>query len=243
MISKNDSKFIKSLKLKKYRSREGLFLVEGKKNVLELLGSNLEVQRLFGTDQLESVLEQRNWTGRFQKTSPKELEKVGSFQTNEFGLAIVKIPTEVPQGLKDGVIVALDGVADPGNLGTIIRAMDWFGYNQLVCSTDCADCYNPKTIAATMGSFCRIQAYYTDLPQFVEERASMRCYAMVLDGQSIYEAKLDDGIYLLGSESHGIRTGVTPISATQLTIPRFGQAESLNVAMASTLLLSTIRSS
>ncbi|MEL7005660.1 MAG: RNA methyltransferase [Bacteroidota bacterium] len=241
MISKNNSKFIKSLKLKKFRAREKCFLVEGEKNIVELFNSPFKVRQVIGTlSLLEKLMDQGISFEAFEVTSPSVLADLGTFKTNDSGIAVAEF-AEVKEMRFQGVLIALDGVSDPGNLGTIIRTMDWFGFTNLICSEDCADFYNPKTIAATMGSFCRVIPDYQNLENLLSS-TDLSTYGLVLDGSPLGSHRLGEGIYVMGSESHGIRDALKPFIQNSLTIEKYGQAESLNVAMASGILLHTLKS-
>ena len=240
MISKAESKFIKSLKLKKFRTKERKFIVEGRKNILELLDSKLRVARLFGTRRFEDYLRQENKSVDFEPIAPKELESLGSYVTNDFALAVVHIPESSADLEEEGPIILLDGINDPGNLGTIARTMDWFGFRNLICSSDCAEFYNPKTITSSMGSFGRINPYYTDLVEYVSGFPNHNKYGLVLGGELMGRRMIKNGIYILGSESHGIRPELRAQLSHQITIKGKGDAESLNVAIAAGILFHKI---
>ena len=140
-----------------------------------------------------------------------------------------------------GLILALDGVSDPGNLGTIIRVADWYGIKHIVTSTDSADAYNPKTISATMGSFVRVSVSQVELPEYLQT-LNMPIYGAFLDGQSVHTTDLSaKGVLLMGSESHGIREQCAKLVSDKITIPAFGEAESLNVAMATGIILDNFK--
>ncbi len=241
MISKNEIKFIKSLKLKKYRVREKLFCVEGRKNIQELINSPLMVRKVFGLEQFITTLAPE-FHGETAVVTSKELQDISSLTNTDSGLALVEIPAILDYEYSGGHVLALDGVRDPGNLGTIVRTLDWFGFDEVLCSQDCADFYNPKTIAATMGSFGRVHPHYLDLVSFFQ-KTNAKIWGLTLNGTDLSSSQLEEGIYVLGSESHGIRAELEPLLTDRLTIARFGEAESLNVAMASGILLHAIRHS
>ncbi len=239
MVAKAELKLIKSLKSKKYRTREGKFTVEGLKNVKELLNSNFEVEMVVCSE------EYSNHFTNFPHfvISKSQLNSISSFVNNETCLAVAKLRSfdEVNINYSDHLIV-LDGVRDPGNLGTIIRSLDWFGFDQVICSPDCADFYNPKTITASMGSFARITPYYTSLEAFVSNYHG-RSYSLTLDGDPIEQSQLGKpSLFVLGSESHGISDKLLSLIPDQLTISRYGKAESMNVAMVSSILMYHLRS-
>ena len=240
MISKNQLKLLRALGQKKQRKAQGLFLVQGEKNVLELANSNLKTKHIFATaDFLASYQDELN---RFEcvQATEDELTKVSTLVSNNAAIAVVEIPdTKVPKA--EGIIIGLDGVSDPGNLGTIIRVADWYGIKHIVASRDCADPYNPKTISATMGSFGRVTVTQLDLPEYLEQ-SEVPIYGAFLQGASVHKTSFSgQGILLMGSESHGIREAAAQFVTDKITIPLFGGAESLNVAMATGIILDNMR--
>ena len=240
MLSKNQQKLIRALGQKKQRKLQGKFLVQGEKNVLELLDSNMECEQLFVTNAFFETNQKQLQEFKITVTDEDSLSKVSTLSSNNAAIAVVKTPA---QGAVDtnGLIIALDGVSDPGNLGTIIRLADWYGIKTIVCSEDCADVYNPKTISATMGSFTRINVVTTDLVEYLE-KTTKPVYGAFLDGKSVHKTELNqEAVLLMGSESHGIRSNVEPLVTDKITIPSFGQAESLNVAMATGIILDNIK--
>lgn len=240
MISKNQLKLLRALGQKKQRKAHGLFLVEGEKNVLELVESELVVKQIFATH--EFLSEQAHTLSQYEciEASLDELTKASSLVSNNAAVAVVEIPqVNVPKA--QGLMIALDGVSDPGNLGTIIRIADWYGIKQIVASIDCADPYNPKTIRATMGSFGRVQVSLLDLPSYLEN-ADIPVYGAFLEGESVHKTLFSpEGILLMGSESHGVRPAAEQFVTDKITIPAFGGAESLNVAMATGIILDNLR--
>ena len=246
MLSKNTLKFIKSLQQKKFRKQEQLFFVEGAKNVTELLLSDYEVSQVLFTPQFgnenEGLL--KSLEAKAYEVSQSTLESVGSFQTNSAALAVAKIKPNSPIGLtSEEWAIALDDVKDPGNLGTIIRIADWYGIQKLFLSEESAEFYNPKVLHASMGSFTRTKVFYTDLKSHFE-KSGHRIYGAYLEGESIYETKFEKGgIILMGNESNGISEELEPMVSHKITIPRFGQAESLNVAVATAIFCDNIKRS
>ncbi|MGR5165640.1 RNA methyltransferase [Vibrio astriarenae] len=240
MISKNQLKMLRALGQKKQRKAHGLFLVEGEKNVLELLDTPLVVKQVFAT--VEFLQQHQGELAPYEciEASLDELTKASSLVSNNAAVAIVEIPqTATPKA--EGLMIALDGVSDPGNLGTIIRIADWYGIKHIVASRDCADPYNPKTIRATMGSFGRVTVSLTDLPDYLQ-RADIPVYGAFLEGQSVHSTEFSSqGILLMGSESHGVRAEAEQYVTDKITIPAFGGAESLNVAMATGIILDNLR--
>ncbi|MGC9402125.1 RNA methyltransferase [Vibrio genomosp. F10 str. 9ZC157] len=240
MISKNQLKLVRALSQKKQRKALGLFLVQGEKNVLELINSSLTTQHIFATAEFLAAHTHQLEGFDCVEASLDELTKASTLKSNNAAIAVVETPkAEIP--LAKGMMIALDGVSDPGNLGTIIRVADWYGIKHIVASIDCADPYNPKTISATMGSFARVQVTLVDLPAYLEG-ANLPVYGAFLEGESIHETVFKpEGILLMGSESHGIRSEAAPLVTDKITIPSFGEAESLNVAMASGIILDNWR--
>ncbi|WP_298221264.1 RNA methyltransferase [Flavobacterium sp.] len=239
MVSKNQIKVITSLQQKKYRSQHKMFIAEGVKVIQELLQSDFELQHLYVTESLfESV-------ASHQKTliSTNELQKISALSTANNCLAIFMIPEPKPM-VEKGLIVALDDVRDPGNLGTILRMCDWYGVEQLVCSKETVDIYNPKVIQATMGSIARVQVHYVDLHELLS-KTTLPVYGTFMDGDNIYKEKLPEAaIVVLGNEANGISADIEKLTKNRITIPRFGkfkQTESLNVASAAAIVLSEFR--
>ena len=244
MLSKKEQKYIQSLKVKKYRAREKRFLVEGAKNVLELLSSDFIVEFLLSTEVFSEQLSQEGSNLRIELVSEKLLSQLGSFKTNETCLALVnqKENSKFNLELTDHLFV-LDGVGDPGNLGTIIRTLDWFGFKDLVCSEDCAEFYHPKTIASSMGSFTRMAVYYEELNSLL---TSMNESILGADGNgsNIYSSEIKSpSIIIMGSESHGIRPEILEILTQKIAIPKVGAAESLNVGVATGIIAGYLRNS
>ncbi len=238
MISKKQSKFIKSLKIKKYRSREMCFFVEGRKNTLEGLQNGFSLKYLLATSEFlkDNENELLNIESKVIESTPAELKELGTFSTNNDCLTVFQIPASIDVVSFSDHIVVLDGVSDPGNLGTIIRTLDWFGISQLVCSMDTADFYNPKVVNATMGSYTRVKAYYRELSGFLRE-APIPAYGADLNGENLSEFNVQQPIILvMGSESHGISEQIAAQLHGKVTIPRIGEAESLNVAIATGIL-------
>ncbi|WP_112479686.1 RNA methyltransferase [Vibrio variabilis] len=240
MISKNQLKLLRALGQKKQRKAHGLFLVEGEKNVLELVATSLKVKQVFATAEFLDKHASELRAYECIEATLDELTKASSLVSNNAAVAVVEIPqTKTPE--PKGMMIALDGVSDPGNLGTIIRIADWYGIKHIVASTDCADPYNPKTIRATMGSFGRVQVTLLDLPRYLNE-AKIPVYGAFLEGESVHTTSFSEqGILLMGSESHGVRAEAEQYVTDKITIPAFGGAESLNVAMATGIIMDNYR--
>lgn len=238
MLTKNQSKRILSLKQKKQRLKQGLFIVEGPKVVQEFIDSNYELVEIFSINNNYAHFE-----GKLTIIDEKELKKISSLVTPNTVLAVFKIPTPIEVNA-NGLILALDELNNPGNLGTIIRLCDWFGIKDLVCSTTTVDCYNSKTVQAAMGSHTRVNIIYLDLELFLDAQS----YTMgtFMDAKaSIYEMVLpSSGVVVLGNEANGISDAIASKLNTRLAIPRFGllkQTESLNVANAAAIVLSEFK--
>jgi len=239
MLSKNQIKLITSLQQKKYRKQEQLFFAEGVKVVQELLHSNFELQELFTTKQdFLSVSKDK-----LHAISEAELKKISALATPNSCLAVFKIP-KVKEMKESGLILALDDVRDPGNLGTIIRLCDWFGIETLFCSEETVDIYNPKVVQATMGSISRVNVVYGDLENFLV-KTKLTVFGTFMDGKNIYqESLLNDGIIVMGNEANGISEAVEKLVTDRIAIPRFGDlqiTESLNVATATAIILSEFK--
>ena len=239
MLSKFQIKLITSLKQKKYRIQHRLFIAEGIKVVNELLYSNSKLEKLFCTKDIYASFEKFDP----QIISEKELSKISGLTTPNKLLGLFKIP-EASKFNEEGLILVLDNINDPGNLGTIIRLCDWFGVSHLICSNKTVDCYNPKVVQATMGSLARIPVSYIELSGFLEQ-TELPIYGAVMDGTSVYSANLEqNAILVMGNESHGISEKNLSLLDDKITIPRYCKSvvtESLNVASATAILLNEFR--
>lgn len=239
MLSKNTVKFIKSLHQKKYRNETQQFFVEGEKSVLEVLDSDYSVDLILYTESFEERHAKALASVKCDKylVTKSQLEQVGQYQSNDAALAVVNMKLNTPFVPEKGeLILALDEVRDPGNLGTIIRIADWYGIRKLVFSPQTAEFYNPKVIQSTMGSFTRVQFFYEDLEK-VFSKWNLPVYGAFLGGENVHELQIiEPGIILMGNESNGISPEVGKLVSKRVTIPGFGQAESLNVAIATAIL-------
>ena len=238
MVSKNQIKLIKSLDQKKARQQNGLFIVEGIKGISEFLKSDYMLKNLFTT---KSIFEAP--TALTTEISEAELKKISGLKNPNTALAIFEIPKQKVSHEK-GLIVALDAVRDPGNLGTIIRLCDWYGIKDLVCSINTVDCYNAKVVQATMGSLTRVNIQYLDLQEYLDTNKTV-AFGTFLAGENIYTATLpEEGVIILGNEANGISEAIEAKVTRKITIPQFGTTkatESLNVANATAILLSEFR--
>jgi len=244
MVSKALAKYIRSLHQRKYRQRHAAFLVEGAKSVLELLGSGLEVEHLLATPAFAEHLAGQ-WASQVHLASEDELTQLGTLQTNAAALAVVRQPPEVPLPPAlpaTRLVLALDNVADPGNLGTLWRLADWYGLPGVVLSENCADPYNPKAVAASMGAFGRVPVWAgVDLAAWLSSLpASAGIFGADLEGDNVHKLHLlPAGVLVMGSESHGLSPAVAAGLTRRLHIPHGpgGRAESLNVAVSAAILL------
>ena len=236
-LSKNYLKLITSLSQKKYRHKYKLFIVEGIKVVQEFINSSYELEVLFSTESSFSSLDS------FIEVSEQELKKISSLKTPNKVLALFKIPLQKNTN-SSGLIVALDAINDPGNLGTIIRMCDWFGVDQLVCSKETVDCYNTKVVQSSMGSLTRVAISYTDLKEYLTS-VSIPVFIADMDGDNIHKIKPPtSAVLVMGNEANGISNSIKQLVSTKVSIPRYGnsqQTESLNVATATAILLSEFR--
>ncbi|WP_417876458.1 TrmH family RNA methyltransferase [Winogradskyella sediminis] len=238
MISKNQIKLIKSLGQKKARQQQGLFIVEGIKGITEFLKSEYVLKHLYTTKLIFDAPQ-----GLISEISELDLKKISALKNPNTALAIFEIPTVKPSQ-NTGLIVALDDVRDPGNLGTIIRLCDWYGIKDLVCSNNTVDCFNTKVVQATMGSLTRVNVQYVDLESYVEAH-NTDIFGTFLEGENIYTTTLPrQGIIILGNEANGISERIEAKVNRKVTIPQFGtikETESLNVANATAILLSEFK--
>ena len=243
MAGKKELKYIQSLGQKKHRDAEGLFIAEGPKLLAELIQEIPEqIDHVYALTEWTSAQQGKVYPFPVTEITEEELERISQLSTPNQVLAVLRKPEEKPMvRLKGELILLLDAVQDPGNLGTIIRIADWFGVSQVVCSRECADCFSPKVVQSTMGSIARVQLHYVDLPEWLQAQPDVKIYAAALDGQDIREVpKPEEGIIVIGNESKGIRPEVLQMADVKLMIPRIGQAESLNAAVAAGILMSYI---
>jgi RNA methyltransferase, TrmH family len=249
MLNKSKLKLIVSLQRKKNREEEKLFVIEGDKIVREFIGSAMEIETLIADPEFIGSLsgEQLHSAGEVIPVSHEELRKASSLKTPHNAMAVVKMPEtqNTLSVMPEELVVALDFIQDPGNLGTIIRAAVWFGIRNMICSENCVDIYNPKVIQATMGAILNITVSYTDLKLYFARAAekNLPVFGTLLEGESIYTGKLArKGIILLGNESRGISDELLPFITEKLTIPKFTTAsrgiESLNAGMAASIVFS-----
>lgn len=239
MVSKNQVKLITALQQKKYRDKEKLFFAEGIKVVQELLNSNFKLHHLYTTQIIFDTVNKNHTT----LVTEAELKKISALKTPNICLAVFEIPETKPV-LHKGLLIALDDIRDPGNMGTIIRLADWFGVQSIICSDGCVDIYNPKVVQATMGSLTRVNIVYTDLKDYIKT-TSLPVFGTFMDGENIYKQSLpEDAVIVMGNEANGISEKIEKLTTNKIAIPRFGsiqKTESLNVATAAGIVLSEFK--
>ncbi len=240
MISKAKAKLIKSLQVKKYRKQEQSFLVEGRKGVEELLKSDFAVTTVCATK--EFIKSHELGGVEVIEATPSELASVGSVESNDSVLAIARMKDNIrPSIAANEYALVLDDIRDPGNLGTIIRTADWYGIRHIIASEETSDLYNPKVIRSTMGSFSRVSVFYTSLETFLSEAKSM-VYGAFLGGSDVHQLKFaPGGLIVVGNESNGISASLGKFITQKITIPRFGNAESLNASIATGIILDNLK--
>jgi TrmH family RNA methyltransferase len=244
MLSKSQISLLRSLQHKKFRKEYGLFLVEGHKSVIEFVNAAYQVDTIYHTPEIAPKMMNLSRKINFQEISLTDLEKISSLKTPQEVIGLVKIP-KWPQLnynlLKNRFSLVLDGVQDPGNMGTIIRTADWFGITDIICSDDTVDVYNPKVVQATMGSLARVNVHYGDLIDILPE-IKLPLFGAMLDGENIYSTNFgNEGLLAMGNEGNGLRPEIQALINKKVTIPRIGHAESLNVAIATAILCSEIK--
>ena len=247
MLSKTHTKYIQSLQHKKFRDEMGLFLAEGPKVVMDLLNSRKFI--------CKELFAQENWLQEQSKLLSSlrdtvittvedfELQKISSLSTANSVVAVFEKRVqhfEINTTAK--ITLALDTIQDPGNLGTIIRIADWFGIANIICSIGCTDMYNAKVVQSTMGSLGRVNVIYTDLVEWLKENKKIKIYSASLEGKDVKTiGKLDEGILIIGNEANGVSDEVMNLVNKKITIPRIGEAESLNAAVATGIILSHVK--
>lgn len=250
MLSINKIKHVKSLELKKHRINTKCFVVEGEKMVLELINSKLNTIELFATDDFLSnnpqILKKANTV---TTVTTKDLKKISSLKTPNQALAIAEIPSpKIENNSFSSLNIALDSIQDPGNLGTIIRTANWFGVENIFCSKNTVDAYNPKVIQATMGAIFRTNIFYTNLPELINtaKNSGQKIYGTLLDGKNIYDTQLcNNGLIIMGNESKGISEPIQNLIDNKILIPNYpiniNDMESLNVGIANAIVLAEFR--
>lgn len=243
-MTKNDIKTIQSLKQTKCRRQHGVFVVEGTKLINELIDSNFQIHDILITEQwADKNIDFLKKIKGYEFVTQKQMEQMTNFVTAPGILATAAIPSYKisPDDAKGEMVLALDGINDPGNLGTIIRTADWFGIRKIVTSEDCADIWQPKTLQATMGSIFRTMVVEVDLEKFIADAQGVPVYGALMEGENIFNKKMPNaqGIIIIGSESHGIRKNILPFVTESIHIPRAvgSKTESLNAAIAAAIIM------
>ncbi|MEJ7558449.1 MAG: RNA methyltransferase [Pedobacter sp.] len=243
MLSKSQLSFIKSLHQKKYRKESGIFIVEGIKSIVEFTNSPFKIHSIYYLSHYQSLLPVLPANIELFEVNNAELDKISTLQTPQGILALVHIPDGETLSAKDlagSFTLILDGIQDPGNMGTIIRTADWFGFKHIVCSLNTVEVYNPKTAQATMGSLARVKVCYQDLRALLAVNR-LPVFGALLDGKSMYRTEWGkEGLVILGNEGQGITEEVRTYITDPVTIPRVGAAESLNVAISAAIICSDI---
>ncbi len=243
MVSKSQISLIKSLQQKKFRREQRLFVAEGFKSVEEFITSGYQVHKVYYTPAVAAKLHKLSKKTNIEEISAVELNKMSSLTTPQEVLAVIHLP-DWPEITREELLnrftLVLDGVQDPGNLGTIIRTADWFGIKNIICSEDTVDAYNPKVVQATMGSLARVNLHYANLAQLIPQ-LNLPIFGAMLNGENIYSTDFgNEGLIAMGNEGNGLRPDIQALITKSVTIPRSGQAESLNVAIATALFCSEI---
>ncbi|MCY7420883.1 MAG: RNA methyltransferase [Chitinophagaceae bacterium] len=237
MLSKNEVKYIQSLCHKRQRNADEVFVAEGPKLVQELLLAKVDIVQIYGMKHWIEM--QQTPSINVTEITETELEKISQLQTPNQVVLIARqqLPANEPE-IKNQCILALDGIQDPGNLGTILRIADWFGIKQVVCSLDCVDFYNSKVVQSTMGSISRVACWYKNLHKWLAG-IEVPVYGALLNGKNVYNVeKIKEGVLVIGNEAKGIRSDILPFITYPVTIPKNGGAESLNAAIATGIILS-----
>jgi TrmH family RNA methyltransferase len=243
MLSKSQISLLTSLQHKKFRREHGLFMVEGYKSITEFIDSDYHIHTIYHTPDITPKLLKLSQKINFQEISLNDLQKISGLKNPADAIATVNIPQWGGLNyttLKNKFSLVLDGVQDPGNMGTIIRTADWFGITNIICSEDTVDAYNPKVVQATMGSLARVNVTYTNLAGLISA-AKLPVFGTLLNGENIYTTNFGtEGLIIMGNEGNGIRPDIQALVTKAITIPRIGKAESLNVAIATAICCSEL---
>jgi TrmH family RNA methyltransferase len=237
MVTKSELKYIQSLSDKKVRLETGCFIAEGVKLVGEMIAAGYPLKAVYALDSWESP----DATLEVTRIEAFELEKMSMLQTPNQVLAVAMMPQKKETlDLAGPLTIVLDGIQDPGNMGTIIRTADWFGITQIVASEDTVDVYNPKVIGATMGSFMRVSVTYKNLADWMPT-VKLPVYGALLEGENVFTIKTPQkGLLVIGSEGKGIRENILDFITHPVTIPKIGEAESLNAGIAAGIIVAQL---
>ena len=237
MVTKSELKYIQSLSDKKVRLETGCFIAEGVKLVGEMIAAGYPLKAVYALDSWESP----DTSLEVTRIEAFELEKMSMLQTPNQVLAVAMMPQKKETlDLAGPLTIVLDGIQDPGNMGTIIRTADWFGITQIVASEDTVDVYNPKVIGATMGSFMRVSVTYKNLADWMPT-IKLPVYGALLEGENVFTIKTPQkGLLVIGSEGKGIRENILDFITHPVTIPKIGEAESLNAGIAAGIIVAQL---
>ena len=247
-MEKGKIKLIKSLDNKRRRNEAGMFVVEGVKMVEEMLKSSLNVKEIFFTERCDISSFDTAHLCKVEQISDSDMDRISHLNTPSSILAIIEIPTTYKIDLNsEELYLALDGVQDPGNMGTIIRICDWYGITNIFASNESADIFNPKVVQATMGAISRVKVVYCDLEMLITDAKNMGIpsYTTALDGENMYSSEISSGgIIIMGNEGHGVSQAVQQMSSSKLYIPSYpaeSVCESLNVGVATAIICAEFR--
>lgn len=239
MLSKTQSKYIRSLALQKFREENQCYLAEGEKMVAEWLQSDEKIEFIIGLESWinnNNSLIQKHAEALLITVTEEELKQISTLQSPNKALLVVKRNPQKPLEQINDWCIALDGIRDPGNMGTILRIADWFGIAHVICSTDCVHTYSPKVVQAGMGAHLRVNICETDLLQFIQT-STLPAFAAILGGDNVYQIKSPEkGIIIIGNEAKGISKEIIELAKFKVTIPRQGGAESLNAGVSAGIL-------
>ncbi len=234
-ISRNDLKNFSSLIRKSKRNELGLFIVEGKKICDELIQSDFQIERLFVTEKY------KNDYKTAELISQNDADRLSNLKNQSDIIGIVKTPKHDIPETADQMTIYLEGISDPGNMGTILRSLDWFGYNNVYCSSDCVDIFNNKAVMASMGSVFRVKSHTISLTEICDKFKITNTIGTTLDGENLYSFQFEEkSIIILGNEANGISRDLTNKVNQNISIPKKGNAESLNVSIATSIILNEI---
>ena len=237
MLGKNEAKYIQSLYYKKNRDAQGLFIAEGEKTAAEIISSDWKIKKIYA---VKEWIDNNQNLANTQVVAAHELARLSKLSNANKVLLVVEKKNELPVETTNGITLVLDGIQDPGNMGTIIRTADWFGIKNIIASDDCADVYNHKVIQSSMGSFLRVTVFYTTLVTYLQQN-QLPVYAAVLNGENIFTTTIvNDALIVIGSEGAGISKEIMPYLTHKITIPGRGKAESLNAAVAAGVIMAQV---
>lgn len=236
-ITQSQIKHLRSLQLKKYRQKYNQFVVEGRKSVLEFLDSSHPCLGVFGSESELEGLHLENIESIGCVANSKQMNQISALKQSAGLLACFEMPKEQALNKNANLILALDDIRDPGNLGTIIRSADWFGLNQILCSEESVDCFNPKVVQSSMGSLSRVEVHYVNLHEVLKELSEHQVFVADMLGKDYTQVSFDKAILVIGNEGHGVSDKILSLASSKVTIPRKGKAESLNAAISASVLL------